>query len=74
MTAAQPDPPRLRPRQGECLYWVSQGKSSVDIGRLLGISPRTVDEHIHNACRSLGVRTRAQAVARAVALGLIDPR
>jgi DNA-binding CsgD family transcriptional regulator len=70
---ARPDPPPLlRPRHRECLYWASQGKSSVDIGRLLGLSPRTVDEHLRSACRRLGVRTRVQAVARAVALGLID--
>jgi DNA-binding CsgD family transcriptional regulator len=56
----------------ECLYWASQGKSSVDIGRILKLSPRTVDEHIRGACRRFGVRTRVQAVARAVELRLLD--
>jgi DNA-binding CsgD family transcriptional regulator len=60
----------LRPRQLECLYWARQGKSSADIGHILGISSRTVDEHIGNAAEALGVRTRIQAVARAVMLGL----
>ena len=60
----------LRPRQMECLYWARRGKSSADIGHILGISPRTVDEHISHACEALGVRTRIQAVARAVMLGL----
>jgi DNA-binding CsgD family transcriptional regulator len=60
----------LRPRQLQCLYWARQGKSSADIGHILGISSRTVDEHIANAAAALGVRTRIQAVARAVMLGL----
>jgi DNA-binding CsgD family transcriptional regulator len=74
--AGRPEVPKttLRPRQRECLHWVSQGKSSADIGRMLGLSPRTVDEHVRGACSSLEVRTRVQAVARAIALGLIDPQ
>lgn len=60
----------LRPRQIECLRWARKGKSSADIGHILGISARTVDEHISNAAEILGVRTRIQAVARAMLLGL----
>ena len=52
------------------LYWARQGKSSADIGFILSLSARTVDEHIAHACETLGVRTRIQAVARAVMLGL----
>jgi len=65
------DPVGLRPRQVECLAWARQGKSSADIGRILGISGRTVDEHIAHACEALEVRTRVQAVARAVQLGVL---
>jgi DNA-binding CsgD family transcriptional regulator len=61
----------LLPRQLECLAWVGQGKSSVDTGRILGISARTVDEHVAHACARLGVRTRVQAVARAILLGIL---
>ncbi len=61
----------LKPRQLECLHWARQGKSSTVTGLILGISGRTVDEHIAHACDALGVRTRIQAVARAVMLGLI---
>lgn len=35
--------PGLSPRELECLAWVSQGKSSTDIGAILGLSARTVD-------------------------------
>jgi DNA-binding CsgD family transcriptional regulator len=64
----------LSPRQAECLYWVQQGKSSRDIGVILGISHRMVERHVFRACQKLGVRTRIQAVIRARSLGLIaDP-
>lgn len=65
--------PLLAPRQVECLRWVQAGKSSGDIGAILGISPRTVDDYIAEACARLGVRTRVQAISRAIALGLLSP-
>ena len=61
----------LSPRQIECLQWVSAGKSAADIGAILGLSARTVEDHVAVACRKLGVRTRVQAVGKAIALGLI---
>lgn len=67
------DPPRLSPREAECLLWVSRGKSSSDIGQIVGLSPRTVDSYIEKACSKLRVRTRIEAVALAVMMGLIDP-
>lgn len=70
-THAETAPVELRPRQVQCLYWARQGKSSADIGRIIGISARTVDEHLANACEILGVRSRIQAVARAVVIGLV---
>jgi ATP/maltotriose-dependent transcriptional regulator MalT len=38
---------------------------------ILGLSARTVDDHIAAACRRLGVRTRVQAVLAAVEAGLL---
>jgi DNA-binding CsgD family transcriptional regulator len=64
--------PHLSARQRECLAWVRQGKSSGVIGEILGVSVRTVDEHLAEACRKLGVRTRVQAAVEASLAGLID--
>jgi DNA-binding CsgD family transcriptional regulator len=64
--------PSLSPRQRECLAWVRHGKSSSVIGELLGLSVQTVDEHVAQACRKLGVRTRIQAAVEASLRGLID--
>lgn len=48
----------LSPRELECLLWVSRGKSSGDIGAILGLSPRTVDSYLEKVCSKLRVRTR----------------
>jgi len=62
---------KLTERQRECLKWVSAGKTSWEISTILKISERTVLFHISEACRRLGVQSRAQAVAAAVVQGLI---
>lgn len=64
--------PGLSPRELECLAWVSQGKSSTDIGAILGLSARTVDSYLEKAASKLGVRTRIEAVAIGVRRGLIE--
>jgi DNA-binding CsgD family transcriptional regulator len=63
---------QLSARQRECLAWVRQGKSSGVIGEILGLSVRTVDEHLAEACRKMGVRSRVQAAVQASLAGLID--
>nr|WP_313040027.1 helix-turn-helix transcriptional regulator [Brevundimonas diminuta] len=50
-------------RQWECLQLAATGLSSAGIAARLGVSPRTVDEHLSRACRALDVRTRVQAAA-----------
>jgi DNA-binding CsgD family transcriptional regulator len=43
------------------LYWVVQGKTSKDIGDILGSSPRTVNKHLEHVYEKLGVETRTAA-------------
>ncbi|HEV8088395.1 MAG TPA: response regulator transcription factor [Actinomycetota bacterium] len=59
-------------REREILALAAEGFTTHQIGRRLGISPRTVEAHIAKLYRKLGVKTRLQAVARAATLGLID--
>jgi LuxR family quorum sensing-dependent transcriptional regulator len=47
----------------EVLTWAARGKSAREIGEILHITKRTVDEHAHNAVRKLGAANRTQAVA-----------
>jgi two-component system, NarL family, response regulator DevR len=65
---------RLSPREREILLLLADGLTMQQIGRRLGISPRTVESHVSKLYRKLAVRTRVQAIARAAALGLIDLR
>lgn len=63
----------LSRRERECLYWASEGKSSADIGQILGVSARTVDSYLEKACAKFGVRTRIESVAVAVRAGILQP-
>ena len=63
---------RLTPREREIISWVALGKPDWQIGRILMISPKTVNYHVETAKRKLGAATRGQAVAIAAGLGLLD--
>lgn len=54
----------LTPRQGRVLQLVSAGYDDRSIGRLLGISPRTVHTHLQHVYRILGVTSRTEALAQ----------
>ena len=64
--------PSLTPREREVLSWVARGKSAWEIGEILTIAKRTVDEHVQFAMRKLGAANRTQAVAIAIRERLID--
>ena len=75
-SSSEPDD-RLRSltaRQVEILTWVQEGKSAWEIGRILGISGRSVDGHLRRIYARLDVGTRLQAVLRAQDLGLLVRR
>jgi DNA-binding response OmpR family regulator len=63
----------LAKRQVEALTWVARGKTSEEIARILGVSKPTVEFHVNNARIKLGVATRSEAVAKAIAGRLIEP-
>lgn len=73
MVAEPAREPRLTPRERECLGWAALGLSAVAIAERISISESTVVYHLNGAERKLGVRTRGHAIARAVALGVIEP-
>ncbi|MFD2740410.1 LuxR family transcriptional regulator [Sulfitobacter aestuarii] len=71
--SALPAGPRLSPRETEALQWIAAGKSQLDVSDILSISQRTVEVHLRSAREKLGALSTAQAVARAIGLGLIHP-
>ncbi len=58
---------RLTTREAEVLYWVIKGKTSPDIGEILGSSPRTVNKHLEHVFTKLGVENRTAAASVAMA-------
>jgi LuxR family transcriptional regulator, quorum-sensing system regulator BjaR1 len=62
----------LTPREREVLAWVARGKSAWEIGEILNIAKRTVDEHVQSAVRKLGAVNRTHAVALAIRDHLVE--
>jgi DNA-binding CsgD family transcriptional regulator len=62
----------LTPREREVLTWAARGKSARETAKILHITKRTVDEHVHGAVRKLGAANRTQAVALAFLGRIID--
>ena len=61
----------LSAREIEVLEHAARGFTVGQVARRLDLSPRTVETHLGNAYRKLGVGNRVQALARASELGLI---
>ena len=55
----------LTKRQRETLEWVGEGKTTQDIGQIMGLTPATVEKHLRLAREALDVETTAQAVVKA---------
>ncbi|QLF69247.1 helix-turn-helix transcriptional regulator [Peteryoungia desertarenae] len=71
----RPAPPRkgsLAPREIDVARWLCEGKTSAEIGDLLGIKEHTVNDYIKTATQKLGVSNRVHFVATAMRLGLIS--
>ena len=63
---------RLTTRERQVLGYISKGKSNIEIAESLNISPLTVKSHMQNILPKLNVKTRGQAVSKALRLGVID--
>jgi DNA-binding CsgD family transcriptional regulator len=62
--------PLLTPRQTRILQLVAAGSSDREVARALGLSVRTVHTHLQHIYRTLGVRSRTEALAHVRALSL----
>jgi len=62
--------PELTDREDEVLELIAQGRSNAEIGTRLGISDKTVRNHVANVFSKLRVADRAQAIVRAREAGL----
>ena len=62
--------PELTDREREVLGLIAQGHNNNDIARRLGLSLKTVANHVSNIFSKLQVADRAQAIIRAREAGL----
>ena len=62
----------LTPREAEVLKWSAIGKSASEVGEILSIAKRTVDEHSVRAARKLRAQNKMHAVVKALQHRLID--
>jgi len=76
--AAPGDPDRpqqvpLTPRERQVAALVASGRTNRQIGRVLGISEKTTEVHLHHVMSKLDVRSRAEVAAWAVTHHLPAP-
>lgn len=53
-------------READVLLWIAKGKTNREIGQILDLSPRTVNKHLEQIFRKLGVENRTSAAAIAI--------
>jgi DNA-binding CsgD family transcriptional regulator len=73
--ATRANPANLTARELEVLAHVAEGLRNAEVAGRLFVSEKTVDHHVSAILRKLDVRTRGEASAKAVRLGLVrhDP-
>lgn len=72
--ATRETPPSLTPRESEVMELLAHGNSYREIGARLHLGERTIETYRRRIADKLGVRSRAELVAYALRLGLVqDP-
>ena len=54
--------PHLSDREREVMRWVASGRRQVDIALMLGLSERTIENHLRRIRKRLGAKSTAQAL------------
>lgn len=57
-----PLPAELTRREREVAYWLREGKTGPEIAIILGLSQRTIENHVARIYRKLGVHRRTQLI------------
>lgn len=63
----------LTPRQREVLAFIAKGFTLKETARLMNLSPKSIDSHMHRVRGRLGIHDRVHLALFAVRVGLIDP-
>jgi DNA-binding CsgD family transcriptional regulator len=63
---------QLSEQERVCLHWSGVGKTSWEIGKIIGRTEATINFHIANAVRKLGATNKTHAVVKALQSGSIS--
>ena len=69
----KPTGDRLTAREREIVQLIAEGRSSKQVGDVLGISVKTVDTHRANLMRKLGIHSVSELVRYAIREGIAAP-
>lgn len=61
----------LSERERECLYWVSEGKTTDEVALIINVSGNTVNKYIVSSIQKFAASNRAMAIATAIRNGVI---
>ncbi|WP_116137022.1 helix-turn-helix domain-containing protein [Trinickia diaoshuihuensis] len=61
----------LSEREREVLRWAAVGKTSCEIGMILGVTERTINFHVASAISKLNASNKTHAAVKALLLGII---
>lgn len=64
---------QLSPRELDVVRLLVEGRTSAQIARVLGLSPRTVEKHVHSAMRKRDAPSRTALAVAAVESGDVPP-
>lgn len=67
-TALLKDAFGITSREADVLEWITKGKTNREIGQILDLSPRTVNKHLEQIFKKMGVDNRTSAATMAVAI------
>lgn len=62
----------ITPRETEVIRWIADGKTSAEIGRLIGCATATVDRHKRNVLEKLEAPNSVAMVAKAIRGKIIE--
>lgn len=63
----------LTAREAEIVQLLAEGKGNKEVGNILGISSRTVENHRAQIMRRLGLKSSADLIRYAIRNGIIEP-